>query len=91
ILAVKPVPKTDKLLVMDIDLGEENPRQVVGGLAESWTPENLVGRQVVVVANLKPRKLRGVMSHGMVLAVRTEGGLELLAPSKVVIPGSRVS
>jgi len=91
ILAVKPVPKTDKLLVMDIDLGEENPRQVVGGLAESWTPENLVGRQVVVVANLKPRKLRGVMSHGMVLAVRTEEGLELLAPSKVVIPGSRVS
>jgi len=91
VLAAKPVPKTDKLLVMDIDLGEDTPRQVVGGLAEFWKPEDLVGRQVVVVANLKPRKLRGVTSHGMVLAVRSEDGLELLTSGNAVLPGSRVS
>jgi methionyl-tRNA synthetase len=91
VVAAKPVPKTDKLLVMDIDLGEETPRQVVGGLAEFWNPDDLLGRQVVVVANLKPRKLRGVTSHGMVLAVRSEDGLQLLTPGQKVLPGSRVS
>jgi methionyl-tRNA synthetase len=91
VVKAEPVPKTDKLLLMTIDLGETEPRQVVGGLAESWKPEELVGRQVVVVANLKPRKLRGVTSQGMVLAVRTDSGLELLAPSGNVAPGSRVS
>jgi methionyl-tRNA synthetase len=91
VVAAEPVPKTDKLLLMTIDQGEENPRQVVGGLAESWKPEDLVGRQVVVVANLKPRKLRGVVSQGMVLAVRTEEGLALLGPSRKVPGGSKVS
>ena len=91
VLKADPVPKTDKLLLMTIDLGEDEPRQVVGGLAEFWTPENLVGRQVVVVANLKPRKLRGVTSQGMVLAVRTEEGLELLGPGNEVSAGSKVS
>ena len=91
VLGASPVPKTDKLLLLDIDLGEAEPRQVVGGLAEFWKPEGLIGRQVVVVANLKPRKLRGVTSHGMVLAVRTEKGLELLAPGSEVAAGSRVS
>ncbi|WP_462324413.1 methionine--tRNA ligase [Desulfoplanes sp.] len=91
VLRAEPVPKTDKLLLMTIDLGGDEPRQVVGGLAECWQPGDLVGRQVVVVANLKPRKLRGVTSQGMVLAVRTEEGLELLGPSRKVGCGSRVS
>ncbi len=84
-------PEADRLLVLKIDAGEESPRQVVAGIAEFWKPEELVGRQVVVVFNLKPRKLRGQVSQGMVLAVKKEGGLALLGPSSDVVNGSRVS
>ncbi len=91
VLGVEKHPDADKLLVMQIDCGEGAPRQVVGGLAEFFAPETLVGRQVVVVANLAPRKLRGLESKGMVLAVKKDGGLELLTPSGAVTPGSRVS
>jgi methionyl-tRNA synthetase len=62
------VPKSDKLLRFEIDLGEEKPRQILAGLAECYEPEKLVGRKVVVVANLKPRKMRGLESNGMVCA-----------------------
>ena len=65
--------------------------QVVAGLAEFFAPDALVGRQVVVVANLKPRELRGHTSHGMIVAVRTPGGMELLTASGPVPPGSRAS
>ncbi|WP_173080928.1 methionine--tRNA ligase [Fundidesulfovibrio magnetotacticus] len=91
VLEATPVPKADKLLLVKLDAGDPEPRQVVAGIAEFWKPEDLVGRQVVVVANLKPRKLRGVESQGMILAVKREGGLELLRPSEPVIPGSAVS
>ena len=91
VLEASPVPKADKLLLVKLDTGDPEPRQVVAGIAEYWKPEDLVGRQVVVVANLKPRKLRGVESQGMILAVKREGGLELLAPSAHVTPGSPVS
>jgi methionyl-tRNA synthetase len=63
----------------------------VAGIAEFFKPEDLAGRQVVVVANLKPRKLRGLVSWGMVLAVKKEGGLALLGPSSGVIDGSKAS
>ncbi|MDQ4121485.1 MAG: methionine--tRNA ligase [Acidobacteriota bacterium] len=62
------VPKSDKLLRFEIDLGEEKPRQILAGLAEYYEPEKLIGRKVVVVANLKPRKMRGLESQGMVCA-----------------------
>ena len=91
VISAEPVPKADKLLLVKLDSGDAELRQVVAGIAEFWKPEELVGRQVVVVANLKPRKLRGVESQGMILAVKSEGGLELLAPSGQVIPGSTVS
>jgi len=91
VLAVEAVPKADKLLLVTVDLGEAEPRQVVAGIAEFWKPEDLTGRQVVLVANLKPRKLRGVVSQGMILAVRHGEGLELLGPSAEVPPGSPVS
>lgn len=84
-------PEADRLLLLKVDAGEDSPRQVVAGIAEFWKPEELVGRQVVVVFNLKPRKLRGEVSQGMVLAVKKEGGLALLGPSSEVINGSRVS
>ncbi|HEX6126844.1 MAG TPA: methionine--tRNA ligase [Pyrinomonadaceae bacterium] len=62
------VPNADKLLRMEVDLGEERPRQLLAGLAEYYEPEKLVGRKVVVVANLKPRKMRGLESQGMICA-----------------------
>jgi methionyl-tRNA synthetase len=62
------IPKADKLLRFEIDLGEETPRQILAGLAEYYEPEKLIGRKVVVVANLKPRKMRGLESQGMICA-----------------------
>lgn len=68
------IPKADKLLRFEIDLGEEKPRQILAGLAEYYEPEKLVGRKVVVVANLKPRKMRGLESQGMICAASLEDG-----------------
>ena len=62
------IPKADKLLLITVDIGEEKPRQILAGIAQYYEPENLVGRKIVVVANLKPRKLRGYESQGMLLA-----------------------
>jgi methionyl-tRNA synthetase len=68
VLTAERVPKSDKLLLLSVDLGEEKPRQVLAGIAEYYEPDKLVGRKVVVVANLKPRKLRGYESQGMIVA-----------------------
>ncbi len=68
------IPKADKLLRFEIDLGEEKPRQILAGLAEYYEPETLVGRKVVVVANLKPRKMRGLESQGMICAASLDEG-----------------
>lgn len=68
------IPNADKLLRFEIDLGEEKPRQILAGLAEYYEPENLIGRKVVVVANLKPRKMRGLESQGMICAASLEDG-----------------
>ncbi len=66
------IPKADKLLRFEIDLGEEKPRQILAGLAEYYDPETLIGRKVVVVANLKPRMMRGLESQGMICAASLE-------------------
>ncbi len=68
ILTAEPVPKADKLLRFTIDLGEAEPRQVLAGIAQYYEAEKLIGRKVIVVANLAPRKLRGFESQGMILA-----------------------
>ena len=68
------IPKADKLLRFEINLGEDKPRQILAGLAEYYEPETLVGRKVVVVANLKPRKMRGLESQGMICAASLEDG-----------------
>ena len=62
------IPKADKLLLLSVDVGEEKPRTILAGIAQYYEPESLVGRKIVVVANLKPRKLRGYESQGMLLA-----------------------
>ncbi|MGD0759079.1 MAG: methionine--tRNA ligase subunit beta, partial [Candidatus Sulfotelmatobacter sp.] len=72
------VPKADKLLRLEIDIGTE-VRQVLAGIAEAYAPETLVGRKVVIVANLAPRKMRGLESNGMIVAASLEGGKPVLA------------
>ena len=67
VVACKPVPKADKLLKLQLDLGYEQ-RQVVSGIAAFYKPEDMVGKKVIVVCNLAPRKLRGEVSNGMILA-----------------------
>ena len=87
----KRVEKTDKLLCSQIDLGEGKPRTVVSGIAKYYAPEDIIGKQVIVVANLKPVKLRGILSEGMVLcASDAEGNLTLITPSKGIASGSEV-
>ena len=83
------VEKSKKLVRLVVDAGEPDLRQVLAGIAEHYAPEDLVGKRVVIVANLKPRKLMGLESQGMVLAASDEGGLSLLGVDKAVAPGSR--
>ena len=91
VVSAEKLPKSKKLLRLMIDLGEAENRQILAGISEHYEPEALVGRRVVVVANLPPRKMMGTESHGMVLAVSDEDGLSVLSPDKDVRPGSKVS
>jgi len=90
ILAAESVPKAKKLLRLSIDLGEGSPRQLIAGVAEHYAPEALVGRQIVVVANLQPATIRGFESQGMLLAADNGDGLAILAPDAKVPPGAEV-
>lgn len=92
VLTAERVPKSDKLLRMTIDLGEQEPRQVLAGIAEYYEPEKMIGRKVVVVANLKPRKLRGYESQGMILAASIgEEGRPVIATFTEDVPnGARL-
>ena len=79
ILVAERIPKADKLLRLEVDLGYEK-RQILSGIAEWYTPEELIGRKIVVIANLAPRKMRGLESHGMLLAAsHSENGKPILA------------
>ncbi|MDP1822172.1 MAG: glutamine--tRNA ligase/YqeY domain fusion protein [Archangium sp.] len=89
VLAAEKVEKADKLLKLSVDLGEGAPRTIVSGIAEAFVPEQLVGRNVVVVVNLKPRALKGIESRGMILAAGSGKSLSLINPGDVA-PGSDV-
>ena len=91
VLAAERVKGSDKLLHMKVDIGEEQPRTIVAGIAEAYTPEQMLGRKVVIVANLQPRKLRGIESNGMIVAASVEGGKPVLAGFLEEIPvGARL-
>ena len=79
VLFAEPVKGANKLLHMKIDIGEPQPRTIVAGIAEVYQPEQMIGRKVVIVANLQPRKLRGIESNGMIVAASLEGGKPVLA------------
>ena len=83
------VEKSKKLLKLVVDAGEAEPRQILAGISEHYTPEELVGKRVVIVANLKPRKLMGLLSQGMLLAASDDDGLAVLFVDRDVAPGSR--
>jgi len=89
VLAGERVPKSKKLLKLTVKVGEE-VRTIVAGIAEHYEPESLVGRKIVIVANLQPATLMGVESNGMVLAASHEGTVSLLMLDKDVPPGSKV-
>ncbi len=90
IIGAEPIEKADKLLKINLSLGEEK-RQVVAGIAKYYTPQELIGKKVIFVANLKPVKLRGVLSEGMILAASdSKGNLCLTAIDKDMAPGSIV-
>src|SRR3954447_24892829 len=92
VLECKPHENADKLLVLQIDLGGEK-RQICAGLRQFYQPENLVGKQIVVVANLAPRQMRGEISQGMLLAATDPltGKVIVVTPGEPVAPGSKVS
>jgi methionyl-tRNA synthetase len=84
-------PNAEKLLVLTIDLGELGERQIVAGIAKQHRPEDLTGRTIIVVANLKPVRLRGIESRGMLLAMATGDRVVLLTAAEEVPPGLAVS
>ena len=87
---VEPVPETDKLLRCMVDVGEESPRQIISGIKEYYPDyEMLVGKQVLYILNIEPRKIRGLESQGMLMAVG-EGTCIFLVPENPVAPGSKV-
>ncbi len=91
IVVAERIPKADKLLRLEVDLGYER-RQILSGIAEWYTPEELIGRRIVVIANLAPRKMRGLESHGMLLAASAgENGKPVLATfGEEIALGSRL-
>ena len=90
VLDAEPVPDSDKLMRLDLVIGEEK-RQVLAGIAQQYSADDLIGRQVVCVVNLKPRKMRGMESQGMILAADAEGGgAILLMPDKEAPEGTSV-
>jgi methionyl-tRNA synthetase len=92
VLSAERIPKADKLLLLKIDIGEEQPRQVLAGIAQYYEPESLINKKVVVVANLKSRKLRGFESQGMVVAASYgEEGRPVIATFTEEVPnGARL-
>jgi methionyl-tRNA synthetase len=90
VLAAERVPKADKLLKLSVDCGEDAPRTILAGIAKVHAPENLVGQRVVVVANLKPRVMRGIESQGMILAAGGEDIVALVTTATDVAAGAGV-
>jgi methionyl-tRNA synthetase len=86
---VKEHPNADKLYVLQVDTGRD-VRQIIAGIRKAYTPEQLVGRRVILVANLEPAVIRGETSNGMLLAASDANGMALLAPDKDTVLGSIV-
>lgn len=89
VLSAEKVENADKLLKLEVDFGEEK-RQIIAGIAEYFEPSEIIGKQFPFIINLEPRKIRGLESNGMILAVDAKEGLALLVPQKEVSLGSKI-
>ena len=89
VTSAEPIPNSHKLIKLTVDLGSES-RVLVAGIARQYSPEELLGRQVVIVSNLQPARLMGIESQGMVLAASVEGEPVLLRPDQIVPNGTSV-
>jgi methionyl-tRNA synthetase len=90
VLEAEKMPKSQRLLKLKVDAGEAEPRTILAGIAESYEPEQLIGKSIVIVANLAPRKMMGLESNGMVLAASPDGGKAFVLNSEPAPPGTRV-
>ncbi len=90
IIEAEEVPKSDRLLKLKVDVGEKNPRQVIAGIKEYYSADSLVGTQACLVANLKPAKIMGLLSEGMLLAAKDKDGLSLIRPESPKRSGTKV-
>ena len=90
VLEAERVPKTDKLLKLTIDTGLDK-RVIVSGIAEYYSPEDMVGKQICILANLKPRVIKGIESKGMILmAKQGDGKMRFITPQEAVVNGSQI-
>lgn len=89
IIKAEKIEDSEKLLKLNVDFGEEK-RQLVAGIAKFYSPESLIGKEIVVVFNLEPKKIRGIESQGMLLAADFGGKPVLLIPEKEVPPGTKI-
>lgn len=89
VVSAERIEGSEKLLKLEVDLGEEK-RQIIAGIGKSYNPEDLIGKKIIIVANLEPRSLMGFESQGMVLAANSESGPVLVMPDKEVNPGTEL-
>ena len=90
IIEAERLEGSDKLVKLQVDLGEEK-RQIVAGIGKNYEPEDLLNKEIIIVANLEPRTVFGVESQGMLLATKDENTLSLLQPDQDIDPGSTIS
>jgi methionyl-tRNA synthetase len=92
IVSAERVEGSEKLLKLQVDIAEPEPRQILSGIAKEYAPEDLVGKSVVIIANLDPRMMMGMGSNGMLLAAHGEGGAPvIIQPVRDVTPGAKIS
>ncbi len=91
VLEAKEVPESNKLLRLMVDVGDGQKRQIIAGIKKYYSPEELIGKQIIIVANLEPKKLAGLESQGMLLAAHDEKGKAVLVrPDKLISAGSKL-
>ena len=91
IIEAEKVENSEKLVKLRIDLGNKEERQIIAGIGKAYEPQDLIGKKIIIVANLEPRSLIGLESQGMLLAASGENGPVLLVPEKDVESGSTIS
>jgi methionyl-tRNA synthetase len=90
IIGAEPIEGSEKLVKLVVDVKEDNPRQILAGIAKSYPCDYLIGKEIVIITNLEPRQIMGLESNGMLLAAKDDGEPIIITPEKEVVPGSSV-